>query len=191
MAYNPQMFHNYLTQNNMMFKEVEVNDSDLEEIKETFCLIKEIKNRENEFKYINKAIDDLYNLELLPKTSTFRIVGIFSILESLLVHNPLKGDSSITQQLKMKLNLLNNRFDEKVNYIEHFNCPNSLPFSKLVEKLYSYRSDVAHGDFADFNNDLQVIVNKIQAEDFLYQILKKVITLSLKEPQLIHDLKFI
>lgn len=187
----PQIFHNFLSERHMRFNRKIMADSDLIQIREIYnnlgCFRK--KNETNSFKYISKAIDDFYNLRLIPHSTPFKIVGIFSILEALLTYNPVRGQNSLTHQLKTKLNLLNNRISAKIDYASHFKCSPHISFETLIEKLYNYRHNIAHGDFSDFNNKLQIILGRKEAYEFLYNLLKKVLLASLNEPELVNDLK--
>ncbi|RJE48913.1 MULTISPECIES: HEPN domain-containing protein [unclassified Dehalobacter] len=188
--YSIQGLHNYLSDNTMLLHKKIITKENLIEVRELTYLIENfIEIRKDIYSYIYKSLADFRSLKQIPRKSSFMIVAIFSILETLLVHNPQKGDSSITHQLKTKLNLLNNRFDEKIDFRLFFGGPDSNTFELIIEKLYSYRSDIAHGDFSNFNKELSAIVGKERAIDFLYFLLKKVIIHALKEPQLISDLK--
>lgn len=185
-----EIFFNYIAENYTRFEAKKVTKKDLEKVTNTYELICEFRNIKNDFKYINKAIDDYYSLQLISKKSFFRTVGYFSIFESLLVHNPSRnGDSGITHQLKTKLSLVHNRFEDPIDFKEFFKSSNSVKFITLIEKLYKFRSEIAHGDFSDFENELQIITGKKEADKFLNLLLKKVMLQAICEPRLIDDLK--
>lgn len=172
---------------NCNFKIVTKND-----IKEIQVLLNEIDSlisHKDDFKYIHKALIDFSHVKELSRRNSFVIIGLYSIVESLITHNPKRGEDSITHQLKTKLNLLNNKFENKINHLEYFKGPDSTKFETIIEKLYSYRSDIAHGDFADFNKKLKIIADNETSFNFLYTLVKELLKYSLKDPQLIIDLK--
>jgi hypothetical protein len=162
--------------------------SDRDEINRLFNLIKRYKSNSNqEYMYINKALDDFRHLKMIPKRTSFFYVGMFSIIESLLTHNSSNSDKGIVHQLATKLSLLNKRFEHPLELGKFFKSPAS--FENTIKKLYTYRSAIAHGDFADFKKELSALETKETASEFLYVLLKNVIIQSLKEPSLITDLK--
>jgi len=161
--------------------------NDIEEIKQIYNLIQEFTVKEGDYPYIKKSLDDFSMLKVVPRETPFFYVSMFSIIESLLVHNPTDSDKGITHQLATKLNLLNKRFEYPLVLQDYFKNPAT--FEKTIKKLYNYRSAIAHGDFANFQKDLQTIESKEKATKFIYKLLKNVIIQSLKEPDLISDLK--
>lgn len=187
--YNLVAYNNFVIESSFEFGSKQITRAEISNIREVYLLIQNLERVKEKFSYIYKALIDFSYLRLISNLTSFKVVGMFSIIESLIVHNPQKGDSSITQQLMSKIALLNNRFTEKIDYRDYFKGPDTLTLQKVVEKLYSYRSDIAHGDFSDFSKDLQVITDSKQSNSFLYSLVKKIVTHSLKEPQLIHDLK--
>lgn len=143
-----------------------------------------------EYPTIKKALKDFVELKDLPKRSPFQIVGIFSIIENLLAHNPKRGTpNSINSQLKSKIKLLNNRFSDEIDFHSYFPGPNTVTDEIIIEKLYDYRSSIAHGDFTDFERSLEILSNPSKVREFLHTLLRRIIIQSLKEPQLITDLK--
>ncbi|TYQ14834.1 UNVERIFIED_CONTAM: hypothetical protein Cloal_1217 [Acetivibrio alkalicellulosi] len=192
---NFTILFNFVDQNKPYFVNPKnIDTDDMLEIRDINCLIKNFKeNIRDSYKYINKALTDFTNIPLIPLKTPFRIVSFFSIFESLLTHDPKRENwnNGTKQQLKTKLNQLNDRFEEKIDFRAYFsNLTHRATFKDIIGKLYSYRSDIAHGDFSDFNHDLQIISGHTEAYNFLYVLLKKTLLQSLKEPQLISDLKF-
>lgn len=166
------------------FKTKFIGEAETMEIKEIYGLAKNFDTYKDKYQNISKALKDFEDLKIISKRTSFKIVGMFSIIEALITNN-----NGITQQLKSKLNLLNNRFEKKLDHNLYFKGPNNLAFEKVIEKLYTYRSDIAHGNWSDFRNELKVIADANQAYNFLYTLVKKLVVHSLKEPQLIKDLK--
>lgn len=167
------------------FHETVFKQEDINNIKEIRCLLDTFNNEK--FTYIQKAVKDFSDLRTIPNRSTLKFLAMFSIIESLLTNND--RNSTIATQLKTKIPLLNNRFSKKIDFNEHFKGSNTLTESKFIEKMYDYRSRIAHGDDVDFNKDHKVIMSKDTATKFLKLLLKRIIVHALKEPQLIMDLK--
>ena len=96
-----------------------------------------------------------------------------------------------TKQLQSKLNLLNNRFTNKIDIKQHFKVPPEISFEKIIEKLYTYRSDIAHGNNVDFEDKLKELNNHDKVQSFLTALVKECIKQSLIEPQLINNLRML
>jgi len=164
--------------------------------------IEELKSIENTFKdyfshssnpvEFKKILDDFNSLKEISIDSPFRFLCYFSILESLLTHNKQRSaaNATIASQLQTKLNLLNKRFETEIDYRRYFKVPNTVNFELIIEKLYHYRSDIAHGSVSDFDKDLSILKGKVRdALKFIHEVTRNVILLALKEPQLVKDLK--
>jgi hypothetical protein len=139
-----------------------------------------------------KTLDDFISLKEISVDSPFRFLCYFSILESLLTHNKQRSASNTTIafQLQTKLNLLNNRFENPIDYRSYFKVPDTVNFELIIEKLYHYRSDIAHGNVSDFDKDLFILKGKVGAAlKFIHAVTRNVILLTLKEPDLVKDLK--
>ncbi|MFB6320842.1 hypothetical protein [Saccharicrinis sp. FJH54] len=163
-----------------------INTANLNEIQQLTNLIEKLFSNDK-YLTIRKIIDDLINFYEIPPKSPYRIIGLFSILEYLLT--TFDSGKSINKQLQTKLNLLNNRFSEKLNVSEFFKISTETKFEKIIEKLYAYRSDIAHGNNIDFEKKLQILNNNELVENFLLTMVKRTIKQSLFEPDLILDLK--
>ena len=177
---------------NDKFPQTIINRDSIKEFKMLWELFLKFGEDYNNFVRIDKVLKDFMDLKQIHRESSFKFLGYFSILEYLLTHNKGKNqaNSSITFQLQNKLKLLNNRFDIPINHFEYFNIPDSISFEKLVEKLYSFRSDIAHGSIPDFEKELTVLKNQqTNAFNFIHELTRKVIIQYLKEPYLIDDLK--
>lgn len=159
---------------------------DAEEITHLYKLLENFKKEEINHMFIKKALEDFRMLKTVSKRTPFFFVSMFSIIESLITHNPSNNSKSINHQLITKLSLLNKRFENPMILSDFFKSPAS--FENTIKLLYGYRSAIAHGSIVDFEK-LQAIESKEKASDFLYSLLKNVIIQSLKEPILITDLK--
>ncbi len=138
------------------------------------------------FPNIKKALNDFISLNELSDDSPFKIVALFSILELLLTS---KSDTSITKQLKSKINLVHNRMPEEIDISDFFNSQNPLRLDTAISKLYTYRSAIAHGNVSDFNKDLQILETNKSALSFLHNLTREVLAYSIREPKLISDLR--
>lgn len=194
----------YLTINSLLSK---VFYHDYEKLKDHSHIIdrsfiEELNSIESTFKsYLSntknpvefkKTLDDFISLKEISIESPFRFLCYFSILESLLTHSKQKSSSNTTIafQLQTKLNLLNNRFKSSINFRNYFKVPDTVNFELIIEKLYHYRSDIAHGNASDFDKDLFILKGKENAAlKFIHEVTRNVILQALKEPDLIKDLK--
>ncbi|MGG0284274.1 hypothetical protein ABEY41_03925 [Peribacillus butanolivorans] len=177
-------FHNFIADHTVRDNVKEISQADGIEIQEIYRLLQNFDKERDRYTYINKALSDYRNLQDIPRDSPFYILAMFAILEALLVH---KSQSvPIGHQLRSKLSLLNNRFEHPIDFFEIFG---NVSFKKVIDTLYKYRSDVAHGDFSDFNGELQLLVDSDNVSKIIHRILKATLKQAIKEPQLIEDLK--
>lgn len=146
----------------------------------------------NEYPFIQKSLNDFISIKDISKNSPFKILSCFAILELLLTSYKARGSNgnSISNQLKKKINLLNNQFDEKIDFQKYFKGPNSNKLETIIEKLYQYRNNIAHGNFSDFESELKILKNNTaNILELLLDILKKILIFAIEFPQLVNDLK--
>ncbi|MDP2688284.1 MAG: HEPN domain-containing protein [Aequorivita sp.] len=166
-------------------------NDDKSQIINILLLIENFEKIKNNYPIINKAYNDFFKISELSDFSVFKVVSYFACLELLLVDNKLDKLKSISSQLESKLDLLNNRMNSPIKVSDFIKGPDTLTLGKSISILYGYRSSIAHGDFVDFEKKLQIL-NKISKSDilnFLRTVLKRILLISLEEPQLISDLK--
>lgn len=148
------------------------------------------ENLESEtYPEISRALNMYDSLSLLRKNSDFHVLGLFAIIEMLITHNPKLEDrgDSITHQMQSKIPLLSRRFEKPLDYSTFFA---EKPDKKIWSALYAYRSAVAHGGVPDFHsNPLQNLVDANNANEFLREVVRKLLRQALKEPQLFRDLR--
>lgn len=146
------------------------------------------KNLDTKFDFIKIALTNYSQLRAIPERSDLIIVGLFSIIESLITHAPRLNESldSINHQISNKIILLRKRYGRSVEPSCYFLHSAEENFWK---KMYSYRSSVAHGTPVHFNGDLQILKSREKVIKFLRDNIKEIILLSLKEPDLIFDLR--
>lgn len=174
------------------FPEVILDDAAIYELRFIWNLFMENKKNIDSSTRLKKVIKDFMDLKEIHKGTSFKFLGYFSILENILTHNKGRSasNSSITFQLQNKLNLINNRFDAPMDFKKYFKLPDTVTFSTLIEKLYQYRSDIAHGSESDFNKELSILKNnKNNSLKFIHELTRNVILQYIKEPTLVENLK--
>ena len=102
-------------------------------------------------------------MEIIPQESPFRIVSIFSIIELLITTNPKNvGEQSISRQLSNKIGFLYNNFFQNFSIDEYFKGSDSNSIYTIIDKLYSYRSDIAHGNIPKLEKELIIIQQNME-----------------------------
>jgi Apea-like HEPN len=140
------------------------------------------------YPFISQAIDILYDLDTIPERHTLYTLGLFTVIEALITHKPKpeSGDSLI-HQITSKIPLLDRRFfDTPLDYSPF--GQNTKP-DTVWRKLYNYRSHLAHGNSAKFEEGLQILKDSETVLSFLRNAAKTLIRSALHEPQLYKDLK--
>ena len=164
----------------------------LEEVENLYVKIYHLKQN-SKFQHIFKSLEDFNYLNKLSNRSSFKVIAYFSIIEALITNNAQDRYQSITQQLKNKIRLLNNRFNESINFRNYFKkVPDTMVLEKIIEILYTYRSNIAHGNQIEFKKQLNILENIDQKTilNFLHELTRKLLIQSLNEPQLFIDLKY-
>lgn len=141
-----------------------------------------------DFEFTRHAMTMWADIRRLPDHSRFRVIGYFSIIESLITHSPRLAESldSISHQLAGKLKLIGNRM------LGAPTIPQTFPKTteaKIWKKLYSYRSSLAHGNTIDFPQDFALLESPEKAAGFLHEFTRCLLLHSLTEPRLFEDLK--
>ena len=189
-SYDYRLLNFYKEQGPFIKTKKIINSTTLKEIQALISRINKISKFEENSQII-KSLNDFTKIFEISKKSPFRIIGLFSILEHLITTNPLFSDKSINKQLQSKLNLLNNRFKNKIDIKQHFKVHPEISFEKIIEKLYTYRSDIAHGNNVDFEDKLKELNNHDKVQSFLTVLVKECIKQLLIEPKLINDLRML
>jgi hypothetical protein len=140
----------------------------------------------DEHDHILRALRQFSDLRSLPRFSDLIVIGLFSIIESLLTHNPSGSADSLTRQISHKIPLLRKRFIRDVNYESWFEQGNE---KQLWKKLYAYRSMIAHGAKVELSGKLSCLKNNGTVVSFLREIVKLLLIQALEEPVLMTDLK--
>jgi hypothetical protein len=136
---------------------------------------------------IAQTTSEIAQLKGMDSWSPLLVLGYFAVLEAILTHSPKLSDpyDSITRQIKNKIALLDNRWSPQINY-SIFGASDP---DKIWEKMYAYRSALAHGLKPDFNRELQVLKSRGHAFWLLKETVKSVARFALDDPQLLQDLK--
>lgn len=156
--------------------------SDLVQLKKIYFYV---RNARINFPDIHHSLKLFLELPRITGYNELICLGLFSIIESVLTHNPKFNSDSIGHQIRTKVKLLSNRFDSKIDYSIY----QSVPLDTLWKKLYDYRSRIAHGGKIDFGNEFQVLISAYDTQIFLNNFLKTLLRNALTEPQLYTDLK--
>jgi hypothetical protein len=148
------------------------------------------QNSDPDFAFIHKALRDFTDLKMVAKRRPLYVVGLFSIIESLLT-TPQEGATgkSLSHQLQEKISLVSKRFRSPLVLANHFAKSETLQLKMIVKKMYQYRSDIAHGNVADFEKSLTVLISHASVCDFLHTLVRRLIVQAIQEPDLIRDLK--
>lgn len=134
-----------------------------------------------------KALSMFDASNLLIHHQDAQCLALFSIIEMLLTHKPDAKDpgDSITRQIRNKMPLINRRFHRPIDISNTF----AAKPDKVWSLLYEFRSAIAHGGEPDFEKSLNALGSYEKALNFLICIVKALIRHSLREPELMRDLK--
>ncbi len=160
-------------------------ESELRDVTANYSTLMAMKEQ---FPNIYQAAHRFHQLKNIPEFNHFLVIGYFSVIESLITHAPELTEpmDSLTHQVKTKMNLLIKKFQRPLVYGDYFKITDG---DKVWTRLYGYRSKLAHGDTADFNNQFKDLKSPKDAMRFLNEAAKLLILYAMREPQLITDLK--
>jgi len=138
------------------------------------------------FQHIELAIRYFVDLKALPRYSGLTIIGLFSIIESLITHKPKQNaEDSLNHQIKTKIPLLGKKFQRTLDYKKYFAFADE---KKLWGNLYDFRSKIVHDGNENIGN-IKELKSLENVTDFLKETVKLLILFALKEPQFLTDLK--
>jgi hypothetical protein len=162
-----------------------LDDVQLQELRETFKAWTQYTHGTLDLRRPVQQFGEILELE---RNSALRYLGLFTIIESLLTHNPKSSDpaDSLTRQVMTKMVLLGRRAANPPPYAEHFG--NAAP-DTIWKKLYGVRSHIAHGSNPDFQREFAVLRSLEQATQFLRLAASLVLRRALEEPGLVADLR--
>ncbi|MBL9125189.1 MAG: hypothetical protein JNG90_16250 [Planctomycetaceae bacterium] len=138
---------------------------------------------------LRDAITKYQHLDLIPFGSPMRFLGYMAIVESLITHRPDPSDpySSLTRQVRQKMLLLDRRARIEIPYGRFGKAPRE----QIWNRLYEYRSTVAHGAVMKFGGKFECLKDAETVTKFLERVVVAVMRLALDETQLVADLKAI
>ncbi|AHK35328.1 hypothetical protein Pd630_LPD09088 (plasmid) [Rhodococcus opacus PD630] len=161
------------------------------EIYELRCALDDEKYPE-----ITRALALFVQLDQLEDFMDAKLLGHFTVLESLLSHAPDKYDpvDSITRQLKRNLVLLDHRMPPNEN-LELDQFGQNATGEQVISKLYSIRSAAAHG-----GSNAQAVkwLNdrtpsgwswSDNISGYVRKLTQRVLVAALREPRLVSDLR--
>ena len=172
------------------FEKTIVTNESIMEIQKLFDSLNRINL--STFSIIDKAISDFISIREISIQSPFRVLSYFSILELLLTSYKRGGanDSSLSNQLQKKIKLINNLVEDKIDFHDYFQGADSNSLETIIEKLYQFRNNIAHGNYSDFEKEFKIIKqNGTQVIPFLHELLRTILIVAIQNPQLIYDLK--
>ena len=180
----PKLYNYFQDEDNIYL--TKLSKSSFEEVKYYY---EQIENLDlDKFGNILEALKSFEETKLLMNKVKFKVMSYFTIIEGLLTHNPIDPTNadSITRQITSKVDLINKRLDKPIDLNAWFG---EISEKKLFSKLYAYRSAIAHGLKIDFAGDFQIFKDEMYILGFIKELAKSTLRASLKEPQLINDLK--
>lgn len=138
---------------------------------------------------ISRAVSDFHQTKMITNRSILKVLSYFSIIECLLTHPPIPADriDSLTRQITTKMSLLSKRFQRELQYKSYF--PSITEPGKVWNKLYDYRSLVAHGAETDFTQRFSALISTDKIRVFLMESVKLLLLYALKEPEFLADLQ--
>jgi hypothetical protein len=141
-----------------------------------------------ELEFIRHAAKMLKELRQVSFKSRLQVIGFFSIIETLVTHQPRLTESldSINHQLTGKLRLLTNRMGCYKLLTDAFGEHSD---AKLWKKLYGYRSAIAHGKPTSFEGEFSILKTDKNVVEALSAFTRKLLRYALEESRLFADLK--
>ena len=175
----------YTSHENSMTNAKEISTNELKKISKFYKLTCNVKP---EYSYINHSLENFLSIRRIPERSELLIVGYFSIIEALITHAPRLTETldSISHQIRNKMILLRKKFSRQIVYDLYFK--DALE-KKIWQKLYSYRSCLAHGNTPDFGKEFKILVDNRSILAFLKENIKELFKIALNDPEFMTDLK--
>lgn len=132
------------------------------------------------------TIDQFLQLRAIPRSMPLRVLGCFTILESLMTHKPKPTDpnDSLTRQVVQKLALLDQRF-----FARKFSYPGQTKHETFWKAMYGYRSAIAHGNMKDANTPPQPLPGREAILALLEDTMAQLLRLQLDDPVLMNHLR--
>jgi hypothetical protein len=138
--------------------------------------------------YVRRALASYDSLRAIPSGMEIRVLGYFSIIESLVTHAPRSVETldSINHQIVNKLILLGKRYERKILTSSYFSPAQD---EKIWKLLYNYRSCLAHGSVPDFQGSHQLLKSQVSVFEFIHEVVKELIIYGMRNHEFLSDLK--
>lgn len=164
---------------------IEILDNErLKEIQNIYTKTLEVERKHPDIK---RSVEMFYSLNCLSPQTDLVALGLFAVIESLITHQPkAEAGDSLRHQIKPKIPLLSNRFNEKINYSYFLDKSKK---DTIWTRMYDYRSLIAHGGKIDFSGKLKILKDKKTVVTFLRGSTKLLSRHAILEPQLYIDLR--
>lgn len=183
--------YNYFDEYSADFKVKIINKSITDKFIKLHEEVKEFLDKKDEFQHVYKALKDFKAHKEISNKSPFKLIVLIACLEGLLTDGGPNRITSINRQLQTKINLINNRCSQPIDFKNYIKGPDTLTLEKVIESIYAYRSKIAHGDVLEFKKALAILEHIEFAEilEFVLDLSKSIFEFSINEPKLIVDLK--
>lgn len=171
-------------------RETKITQEDVKYLQLILASYNKIDFENDEFEFIKRSIHNYRILMGMKIYQDLRVIGKFAIIESLLTSRNSIHMNSINFQLQNKIPLINNRMVHRIDLRKGIDkLPDTYTDQKIIEKLYAYRSCIAHGNKPDFQKDLHHLKDRTIAEEIIDEICRKTLAHAIIEPELIRDLR--
>lgn len=132
------------------------------------------------------TIGQFIQLRRIPRSMPLRVLGCFTLMESLLAHKPDPTDQhqSLTRQIYQKLALLDGRFFKR-----RFVYANGIKHETFWKRMYAYRSAIAHGNLGEANTPPAPLPDRDAILTLLESTISQVLRCTLDEPVLMRGLR--
>lgn len=169
-----------------------ITQEDIKEIGENYKKLVDFNSKYNDnesYKFIFKSLTNFDKLKAMNYCSPFKNLAIFSIIEFLITYQEKNKEITIAEQIKTNMTLLKGNFKKNIDFKKIFDIKDQTPEDTIIEKLYKYRNNIAHGDIPDFGRKLILLKDEIKIHNALYTFLKRLLIYSLENPDSIKSLR--
>jgi AraC-like DNA-binding protein len=177
-------FYDSLGYNIERLRPISFNAETVAFVKSTFDKLQQVEDRDESITHAFKLYD---NLHTVAYRSALYALGLFSLIECCLTHNPRGSEDSLSHQIRTKFTLISKRFCRPLEVSKWFG---ELSEKKVWSELYAYRSSIAHGTKYQFEQTYSKLgCKEDDAKEFLEEVAKLLLIACLDEPKLMMDLK--
>jgi len=151
----------------LIFDHYVYSEKDLEDLRTVYTAVSKYF-MSNEF--LSRSLTFFNLLQDVPSYLNFVNLNYFSILEMLVTIKSNTEKPSITEQLKYKTQKILELEGFSLSFGDSFEVTSN---NNVWNKLYEYRSCLAHGSHADFGHGLKKLKSEENVHSFLKDLLKK------------------